>query len=70
MGTDQDDLAAAWTLSPMFKGGSATGLSVTDARTVPLSMMLTLDARSTNASIREGLKHCSEGKTLTDSESR
>jgi hypothetical protein len=31
MGTDQDDLAAAWTLSPTFTGKSATGLSVTDA---------------------------------------
>jgi hypothetical protein len=47
-----------------FTGESATGLSVTDAHTKPLSMMLALDARSSSESIREGLKR------LGDSQSR
>jgi hypothetical protein len=64
MGTDQDDLAAAWTLSPTFAGESATGLSVTDAWTEPQSMIFPLDIQSTNESIREGLKHCSAKEGL------
>src|SRR5262245_9613296 len=70
MGTDQDVLAAAWTLSRTFTGESATGLSVTDAWTEPLSMMLALDAQSMNESIREGLKLRSVGNALVDCESR
>jgi hypothetical protein len=70
MGTDQDDLAAAWTLSLTFTGGSASGLSVTDAWTEPQSMIFPLDVQSTIESIREGFKHCSVGKGLTDCGSR
>ena len=64
MGMDQNDSAAAWTLSLMLTGGSASGLSVTDAWTEPQSMICPLDVQSTNESIREVLKQCSASEGL------
>ena len=64
---DHDDLAVAWRAPSLVQAGAHLGLSVTDAcgRT-DCRMMIALDVRSTNESIRQALKYRLRSRALKD----